>query len=245
MHPDSRLDPSPADLDLIERVARSVARAGGLHPREADDFTQSVHLRLAERGYDVLAKFEGRSSLRTYLTVVIARLLKDWRNHEYGKWRPCAAARRLGTLGEEIDRLQNRDGLSSEEVVQILATRMQAPEAVIRAAVDLVPRRASRQRVSLDAVPDCGVPFADPVVTRERERRQAARRAALARAVSDLPPHEVRLLVARVAGGTTIADLARRTNEDAKSLYRRLERLRRQLRARLEAEGVDAAVAAG
>ncbi|MEZ5288898.1 MAG: sigma-70 family RNA polymerase sigma factor [Vicinamibacterales bacterium] len=245
MHPDSRLDPSPADLALIERVARSVARAGGLHPREADDFTQSVHLRLAERGYDVLARFEGRSSLRTYLTVVIARLLKDWRNHEYGKWRPCAAARRLGALGEEIDRLRNRDGLSSEEVVQVLASRMQASESVIRAAVDLVPRRAARQRVPLDAVPDPGVPFADPVATRERERGQAARRAALVRAVADLPPQEVRLLFARAGGGATIADLARRTNEDAKGLYRRLERLRKQLRARLEAEGVREVATAG
>jgi RNA polymerase sigma factor for flagellar operon FliA len=40
---------------------------------EADDFASHPKLKLIEDDYAILRKFQGRSSLRTYLTVVIER----------------------------------------------------------------------------------------------------------------------------------------------------------------------------
>jgi len=69
--------PTPEQLATLDSVIRQVARAGRLQPHDADDFSQSVHVRLIERQYDVFDRFDGRSSLRTYLTVVVRRLLLD------------------------------------------------------------------------------------------------------------------------------------------------------------------------
>ena len=70
--------PTPEQLAVLDSVIRQAARAGRLQPQDAEDFSQSVHLRLIERQYDVFDRFDGRSSLRTYLTVVVRRLLLDW-----------------------------------------------------------------------------------------------------------------------------------------------------------------------
>ena len=67
-----------------------------------------------ERGYDIIDRFEGRSSLRTYLTVVISRMLLDWRNSKYGKWRPSKAALSLGEHAVDLERLMSRDGYTAD-----------------------------------------------------------------------------------------------------------------------------------
>jgi hypothetical protein len=53
-------------------------------------------LKLIENDYRILRSFEGLASLGTYLTTVIARLFLDFQIHEWGRWRPSAAATRLG-----------------------------------------------------------------------------------------------------------------------------------------------------
>jgi hypothetical protein len=112
--------PSAADLSVLAGVIRDVSRLHRLTESDAQDFAQSVHLRLIERRYDVFARFDGRSSMRSYLTVVVTRLLLDWRNAMYGKWRPCAVARRLGPAAIELDRLINRDGYSADEAAELV-----------------------------------------------------------------------------------------------------------------------------
>src|SRR6187401_2942400 len=111
--------PSSSDLVLLGEVVRSVVRRGRLPPADAEDFSQGVQLRFLESGYEAFARFDGRSSLRTYLTTVVWRLLLDWRTAAYGKWRPSAAARRLGPQAVRLDRLLNRDGLTVDEAIEV------------------------------------------------------------------------------------------------------------------------------
>lgn len=245
MHPNCRLQPSPADLDLIEHVARTVSRASGLYPEDTDDFVQTVHVRMAERNYHVLTSFEGRSSLRTYLTVVIARLLKDWRNHEYGKWRPCAAARDLGFLGVELDRLVNRDGHTAEEAIQLLSSATATPEPVVRDVARRLPRRARRLTVSVEAAEERGVQFADPLSDRQRRVDRHAALTALRNAVACLPLDEIRLLRTKIDRTATIAALARGGNGDAPDLYRKRDRILKRLRDHLRSVGITAAAVPG
>jgi RNA polymerase sigma factor (sigma-70 family) len=237
MHPE-RLVPTPEDLELLDRVARAVARSRRLAPADVDDFVQTVHVRMAERGYDVFERYEGRASLRTYLTVVLVRQLKDWQNHEYGKWRPCAAARRLGTIATALDREVNRDGCPVGEAVRFVAAQTGRSEADVQSIVDDLPRRTKRRRVGLEAAGLRGVPFADPLDADERSRALAQARAALRRAIEDLPAGDSRLFLQRFVGQQTVAALADAGNVDAKALYRRFDRIRRTLRDRVAAQGV-------
>jgi RNA polymerase sigma factor for flagellar operon FliA len=244
MHPE-RFVPTPEDLELLDRVARAVARARRLSPADVDDFAQTVHVRMAERGYHVLRQYEGRASLRTYLTVVLARQLKDWQNHEYGKWRPCAAARRAGPIATALDREVNRDGYPAGEAVRFVASQAGCPEADVQSVADALPRRAKRKLVGLDAAAGLqGVPFRDPLDDEQRGRALARARAALADALGGLPPAEARLFVERYVGRQTVAALAKTANVDAKALYRRFERIRQTLRVRVVAHGVCASPSA-
>lgn len=234
MHPLTPV-PAPDVLQLVDRVARSVGRSRHLAPEDVDDFAQMVHLRMANNDYDILRQFEGRSSLKTYLTVVAARMLKDWQNHRYGKWRPSAASERLGPLGVTLDRMINRDAVPAIEAIQSVATRTGLPEGQIRHVADLVPRRAKRQMVGIEAADHRGADFDDPIAAAECDREAAATRSRLARALAGLPREDARLMVLRFVGGHAVSDLARRHGLEAKGLYRRFERIRRDLRQRLSA----------
>lgn len=238
MHPPSSIPP-PDVLQLVDRVARSVGRSRHLAPEDVDDFAQTVHLKVAADDYSVLRQFEGRSSLKTYLTVVAARMLKDWQNHRYGKWRPSAASERLGPLAVTLDRLINRDAVPAGDAVRTVAMCTGLPERAVEHVADMVPRRHKRQMVGLDAADSRGTDFVDPVASAEREREAAATRSLLARALADLPRDDAKLMVMRFVSGHAVSDIARRHDADAKGLYRRFERIRRDLRQRLQAGGLS------
>jgi len=67
-------------LPLIGEVTAHVCRRHRLSADESEDFMSEVRLHFIEREFEPLRRFEGRSSLRTYLTVVITRLFLNYRN---------------------------------------------------------------------------------------------------------------------------------------------------------------------
>jgi DNA-directed RNA polymerase specialized sigma24 family protein len=73
------VEPTAHQLDLLSHVVRDVARFQRLSPEDAQDFAQSVQRWLLEQRYDIFARYTGRSSLRTYLTIIVTRLLLEWR----------------------------------------------------------------------------------------------------------------------------------------------------------------------
>lgn len=226
-------------LELLEQIARDIAWRR-LPPDEAQDFVQCVHLRLLERNYEVFERFSGRSSLRTYLTVVITRLLLDWRNSQYGKWRPAAAATRNGEHAILLDRLMNRDGLSPEEAVQVVAGRRGSPPMEgLRDMASRLPRRPRRRPVPTDVLNEIpGSPFADPLDVAERRRVDRQIRVALARAIRQLSPEERMLVQARYYQRVPMRVVGPVLNRPPKLLYRQLERALGRLREVLIAQGV-------
>src|SRR5262249_19321138 len=111
-----------AELPTIQRLIASVARRHQLSPVDADDFAAEVHLRLISDDYAVLRKFRSRCTLRTFLTVVIQRLFLDYRNAQWGKWRPSAQSVREGAVAVRLERLTTRDGFTFDEACEILET---------------------------------------------------------------------------------------------------------------------------
>ena len=60
-----------ANLDLIERVIRFTARRQRLDESELEEFASIVKLKLIENDYAVIRKFQGRSHLATFITIVV------------------------------------------------------------------------------------------------------------------------------------------------------------------------------
>ncbi len=231
--------PSSSDLVLLGEVIRGVIRRGRLLPADAEDFSQSVQLKFLESGYEAFARFDGRSSLRTYLTTVVWRLLLDWRTAAYGKWRPSAAARRLGAQALMLDRLLNRDGLTVEEAIQVASRAPEAlPDHVLRLIADRLPRRRRHILVADDVLQLVAREFPDPVEARERALKARRTRIALGHAFNQLKPEEQRLMSLRFGQSLSVREIANLLNVDAKRLYRTFDRLVGKLRRDLGASGV-------
>lgn len=230
-----------AELPLIERVVAWVCARRGLRGADAEDFASTVKLRFIENEYEVLGRFEGRSSLQTYVTAVVQRLYLDFQIQRFGKWRPSAEARRLGPLALQLECLLYRDGLTFDEARGVMQTD-RGVAASRETLFDLslkLPRRVSRKHVSTAEV-DLPEPAVRPSPAEQAERRAAAERTfeGLRRALGRLPARDRLVLRMHVEGGLSVADVARALGEDQKALYRKRDGLLKRLRADLEAEGV-------
>jgi RNA polymerase sigma factor (sigma-70 family) len=232
-------------LETIERAAAFIAARHHLATPDAEDFVSHVKLKLIEHDYAILRKFQGRSSLRTYLVAVIQKLFLDYRIAKWGKWRSSAEAQRLGPLALHLERLLVRDGYTFDEAFELLTTnhRVTAARDQLLSIAERLPRRTRRRFETDDTLGNleaCG-PSPDAGVF-ERDRGDAAERVGrvLNELVARLEPQDRLIIVMRYADGRTVADIAAALGVDPKALYRRFDRLLRELRSGFEAAGVDA-----
>jgi len=232
--------PAPDDLALLSRLARQVARARRMSTDDTEDFAQSVQVRLAERDYDIFHRFSGRSTLQTYLRVVVNRMFLDWLNSTYGKWRPSVAAVRLGEHAVRLDRAINRDRYTVDEAVAMIAADCDAPPtADLRRLADQLPRRLRRRRATQEDLSlIAGPEFQDPVEAAEDQQNKRRIAVTLADALQALPPEEQQMIQLRFMQRRSVQSLAHMFESDPKSLYRRFERTLRSLRRSLLAAGV-------
>ena len=233
--------PSTSDLSILESVITTITRSRRMRREDAEDFRQTVHLRLAERRDDVFRRFDGRSSLRTYLFVVVHRMLLDWRNHALGRWRPSAAALRLGPVAVTLERLTHRDGYSQDEAIaQVCSADRTLSPADVRRLATALPVRPVR-RVSVNEFPELTqvVAFEDPFEERHQTTQAERQRIALARALAGLPRDDRRLIWLRYRRRMTVRAMAARLGSDPRRLYRRLDQILLTLRRRLLVAGVE------
>jgi RNA polymerase sigma factor for flagellar operon FliA len=244
----SALDPAPAYLQhlaLIERIAAFTARRSHLTADEAAEFVQVVRVRLFEDDYAIIRKFEGRSSLTTYLTTVIMRLFHQWRAEQWGKWRPSAKARALGEKAIALERLLSRDGFSFPEAVTVLTQRHPQYDSVeeLEAIYVRLPLRKPRPVLLSDANVLAELPSESSAEERVRAgEREIAVRSAVAgldRALGDFSPEDRLLLQLRFANGMTVPEISRILDLEQRKVYKRLEHLLKALRRALEDAGID------
>jgi RNA polymerase sigma factor for flagellar operon FliA len=230
-----------SELALIERVIAWVCARRCLRGADGEDFASTVKLRLIENDYEILGRFEGRSSLKTYLTAVINRIYLDYQTQRFGKWRPSAEARRLGPVALSLEALLYRDGLTFEEARGVLQTDFhvaESREALHELSLKL-PRRSSRRAVSSTDQELPAAVFGLSTIE-QAERQILAERTflILRKALGRLPARDRIVLRLHVEGGLSVADVARALGEEQKALYRRRDALFKQLRVDLEAEGI-------
>jgi RNA polymerase sigma factor (sigma-70 family) len=232
------------NLPLIDRVTAFVSRKYNISGADAEDFASRVKLKLIEDDYKVLREFEKKTSLPTYLTIVIQRIYLDQKIHEWGKWRPSMRARQGGEAAIYLERLVSRDGLDMAEAATIVRQKYTNLDsrALKKLAASIVvrqPRRASKVEQKEEMrEPASEASAEDELLSGAREA--AARRASevLSRELDRLPAEDRLIMKMRFVDAMKVSTMARQINVDQKQLYRRIDRLVAAMRESLLAAGV-------
>jgi RNA polymerase sigma factor (sigma-70 family) len=231
-------------LKHIDAAARHSARRRHFNREEMEDFISTVRLKLLENDYEVIRKFQGKSSLRTFLTTVVERLMLDYQNHRWGKWRPSAEAERLGRAAMRLEMHLVRDGLTFDEACQILRMNegVQLSREELEAIAVRLPARNPLRRMlgeeELADRPADGETPAESALGRETLQRKREILALLGEVLASLPAED--RLIAKMRGEFQVVRIAKTLGLEQKPLYRRVEKLLRTLRTELVARGVTA-----
>jgi len=231
-------------LGWIEKVAAITCSTRGIWGAEAEDFTGWLRVEMMEDDYAVVRAFQGKSELKTYLASVVVRLFSSYSRMQRGRWRPSAAAERLGTPAMELERLVLHDGYTLGQAGEKLRTagRTTLSDTELARLLDKLPRRGPLRPVEVDAARvelEPGAAQADErVVADEAQARRREVMDALGGAMGQLEMEDRLIVGMHFADGLSVADVARGLRLDQKALYRRVERLRVRLRGLLENAGL-------
>jgi RNA polymerase sigma factor (sigma-70 family) len=235
-------------LEVIERAIARVCRDARMDRTAQEDFASCVRLSLLADDCAVLRKFERRSSMATYLTIVIRRLLVDARRAE-GRWYASAEAQRRGPAAVQLERLIVHERRSFADAAEIV--RHEHPDLTVREIEVLaatLPDRAPRPLLLPVSDGDeeqfaSASTAADLVETLDAARRSKKANEAVQRAMAAMTSQDRVILRLRFSGDASVASIARSLGMEQRPLYRRIESLLGRLRTALEAAGVDAASA--
>lgn len=230
-------------FDLIQQKLVHLGRRSGLPEHEAEELRSWALFKLVENDYRLLAAWEGRSSFSTYLTVLLVNLMRDYRIHVWGKWRPSAAAQRRGREAVLLERLWMRDGLSLDEAILRLRTEhgvSLSPAELERIAIAL-PRRAGRWQVGEEVLRDVAVDGRVEARIEAKERLKAARRlrAVLLPALRSLSAEDRLLLKLCCWDGLSMAAISPVLGRPQRELYSARDRCLKRLRKALETAGLS------
>jgi RNA polymerase sigma factor (sigma-70 family) len=222
-------------LDCVNEAIRYVCRCRNLSKDAAEELSTAVYLKLLRDNGATLRQFRGESSLRTFLVIVVRRVLLDTWIAKRGKWRPSSHARQLGKIAVELERLVFREEMSLSEAAQTIrhALGVSDTDDELAFLLSLLPARPLRRFISDSAVTH--LPSLDPDPLQQLlQRTSVSRETALKRALATLTAEERLLLTLRFERNLTVREVAEMRRTDQKGLYRRYERILRQLRASLE-----------
>lgn len=236
-------------LDLIAQIVRTTGRRRHLSASERDDFASFVHLRLIEDDYAILRKFQSRSTLWTYLAMVIERLSLDFCVEKWGRWRPSAMAERLGPVAVNLERLVARDNHTVNEAIEILRTNhdVTASELELRRIWEQLPTRTRTTSVGEEAAAGVSSDESSEARIEESARRTHIERLqrALQTAFAAIPDHDRVLIALRFDQDLSMVEIAKLTGSSVPTLHRRLDRSVKQLRSALTDAGFDPRDVAG
>ena len=231
-----------SQLELIQQKLRLLSRRSGLPEHEAEEFRSWALFKLVDDNYRMLGSWEGRSSFSTFLTVVLVNLMRDYRIHIWGKWRPSASARRQGREVVLLERLWVRDGLPLDEAIERMRTEhgVELARAELKEIAETLPRRPDRRRIGEEVLHQIPV---DGQVERRIERSERARtvdrlRVALPPLLSSLPAEERLLLRLYYREGLSMAAISPILGRPQRELYSLRDRCLKSLRRSLEQNGL-------
>ena len=194
-------------------MIRRICQRHRLSREDAEDFNSFALLKLIEDDYARLRSFQGRSRLKTFLTVVLHRLFLDYRFRNGANGAPPQRSGNSAPPPGRPHRLVNRDGQPLPDAVEIVFSR--SGGALSREhLLELAGRLPQRQRPRveeierLDQIPSHS--SVDETLDRQERGRIAQRvSSALARALRELPAEDRLILKMRHEDGFTVRDIAK------------------------------------
>lgn len=230
-------------LDLINQIVRTTGRRRHLSAPEREDFASFVKLRLIEDDYAILRKFQNRSTLWTYLAMVVERLSLDFCAEKWGRWRPSAMAERLGPIAVNLERLVTRDNHTLEEATEILRTNhdVSLTYAELRTMWDQLPTRTRTVAVGEEAAAMVSSNESSEVRIEDSDRQKHIERlqSALQTAFEQIAPQDRVLIALRFDQDLSMVEISQLIGSSVPTLHRRLDRSVKQLRAALSQAGFD------
>ncbi|MCU1349343.1 MAG: hypothetical protein JWO56_2373 [Acidobacteria bacterium] len=237
------------NLPVVERAIARVCRDARLSGADAEDFASSARLALLAGDCAILRRHEGRSSMGTYLTIVVRRLFVDQRRAE-GRWYASAEAQRRGEAAVLLERLLHREQRTLDDaiaiaIVQYPGMNRRQFEEIAAALPERPPRARLVELAAGDEERLVGAAVADDRVRQlDLGRRSDAASQAIRAAMSAMTAEDRLILRLRFAKERSIADIARALHLDQRPLYRRIEALLAALRHALERGGLDGSAVA-
>lgn len=235
---------------LIERTAEAICRRSHVSAADAEDFASVTHVHLIDRDYAILRAYRGQAEIGAFLHAVIRRLFQDWRNAQWGRWRPSTAARRLGPVAIQLETLLMRDQRPLREAIEVLRTNHGVTETseALTAMASAFPSRTMRRFTSMDDAPEAIDESAGEYASAAAVVELGETRAATARVATALDdvlralPHQDQLILRmRFENGAAISTISRVLGVEQQPLYRRVDRLLAAVRTSLEQSGVSPA----
>jgi len=221
------------NVPLIDKIVMACARPYRLDRDDVEDLAATVKLALVENDYAILRKYQGRSSLSTYLSSVCRRLMLDNFRHEWGRWYPSARATRMGEDAVRFERLVWRDAYTIEEASRKIAESFReiSPSRLAK-LLDLAPRSGRPLLVAMpEDVPDRGPLVHQVLMANEVQRSLQA-------AVELLPSADRELVMMRFWEDRPVREIASALNITQRETYKKLSRVLRILRQKLEGAGL-------
>lgn len=228
--------------NVIQKKLQHLSRRSGLPEHEAEEFRNWALYKLVEEDSRILARWEGRSSFPTFLTVVLVNLMRDYRIHIWGKWRPTAGAKRQGPNAVLLEQLCDRDGLSLDEAIERMRTehRVTLSRAEIERLAASLTRRTERRRVNEDEL--LRIPVDGQVEGRveDSERAQVEEEILflLNRLLPSLSAEDRLLLKLYYWEGLSMAAISPLLGRPQRELYSVRDKCLKMLRRNLEEAGV-------
>lgn len=224
-------------IPSIDRILGVIARRNALDDADAAEFEGWAKARLIADDYGIIRKFGGRSSLPTFLSVVLSNLYRDYRNSVWGRWRPSAAAQRLGPIGVRLEELLSRDNCPLQVAIGVLRSREPSlsHRDLVRMAAQL-PNRPRDEDVPLVEASDAVSSSRTEQILSAEERELIG--AVIARVMAKLPVEDAVVMKMRFWNDMSVADIARCLQLEQKPIYPRIESIKRRLKEALLAEGV-------
>jgi RNA polymerase sigma factor for flagellar operon FliA len=233
-------------LPVIERAVTSFGRRYGMSADEIADLSSSIKLRIVEDGYAVFRKFRNESSIATYLTVVVTMFAREYRVQQRGRWRPSAEAQRRGPVAIGLETMVHQKGLTLTEAGAMMRSRgdTMLSDRELGDLLRELPRRPPLRPTEVAEEALRGAAAQDDAASLVTTQEEAALRGSVQRLLQEsldsLSLEDRLLLKLRFWHDASIADAARILGLEQRPLYRRLERLMGDLRARLDGAGVTA-----
>lgn len=224
-------------LPLIEQVIASVGRRKGLDAAAIEELDAEVKFRLVDNDYAIIRAFQERSTFGTYIAAVVARILLNMRNHEWGKWRASAEAERAGAVAVDLEQQVYRDGRSLDQAYAELVKKY--PELTRDETDKLYARLRRRVRRRMVALEEAAtVAAAEQTESGERTELAARLSEVLKRQIDSLPEDDQLLLQMRFDMEMTVSQIAQALRADDQWLYRRLYKIFKRLRSALKKAGI-------